>query len=145
MNGAHLHLVLNHIPVTGIIFSFFLLLFGTIKKNTSIINAGLIFTIIMSIFSTGAYLSGDEAEHVISKLIGINQDAIEDHQQIAVISLWVILINGIVASISLFSWFKSGKISKYLLWINIIMLFTGSILITKTGLTGGLIRHTERI
>ena len=35
MNWAHLHLLINHIPVLGTVFGTLLLIFGMAKKNKS--------------------------------------------------------------------------------------------------------------
>jgi hypothetical protein len=143
MNGAHLHLLLNHIPVTGSLFAFVLLLAGIIKKNHTLITAGLISVIIFSVFIIVAYLTGQEASNVVEQMSSINRNFLEEHSKLSEIVLWLYLLNGILALATVVTLIQTGKVSRILLYINLGVLLFMCILVAKTAYIGGHIRHSE--
>ena len=50
MNDAHLHMVVNHFPIIGIILGFGVLIAGMLLKNNSVKNTAY------SLFIVGAFL-----------------------------------------------------------------------------------------
>ena len=42
MNQAHLHMVLNHFPIIGLIFGIGVLFYGIIKKHSILINTAYV-------------------------------------------------------------------------------------------------------
>jgi uncharacterized membrane protein len=143
MNGAHLHLILNHIPILGSIFALFLLSYGAFYKNRSISNAGLVTIVIAALFAIPVYLSGEEAEHAVDGITGVSQVAIETHEDHAEIALWVMLMSGAIALGTLLSTFKNKNTSPVLLWINLGLLIIVVLLMVRTGNSGGTIHHPE--
>ena len=143
MNGAHIHLLLNHVPILGSVFALCLMLYGHFFNNTVITKAALVTIIVVAFVSIPAFLSGEEAEHVVDVIIGINKTAMESHEEQAEISFWVLLMNGAVALGTLISALKTQKLSKPLVWINLVLLVLVVILMARTGWSGGEIRHSE--
>jgi len=143
MNGAHIHLILNHVPILGSVFALCLLLYGHFFNNAVIIRAALVTIIVVAIVSIPAFLSGEEAEHVVDAIIGINKDAMGTHEEQAEIAFWVLLMNGAIALGTLISSIKTQKLSKPLVWINLVLLVLVVFLMARTGWSGGEIRHSE--
>jgi uncharacterized membrane protein len=143
MNGAHLHLLLNHVPVLGSLFALCLLLYGIFVKSESVIKAALLALVVTAMAAIPAFLSGEEAEHVVEPIIGINKTAMESHEDMAEIAFWTLLMNGAIAIGTLFASKNSSKISMTLVWVNVVMLVIVFILMARTGLSGGEIRHSE--
>ena len=143
MNGAHIHLLLNHIPVLGSIFSLCLLIYGCLTKKDIICNVALFTTVISALFCIPVYLSGDEAEHIVEPIIGINKAALDAHEEMAEIAFWLILMNGAIALATLVSAVKKKFHSGYLLWINAILLALTVALMARTAYVGGQVRHSE--
>lgn len=143
MNGAHIHLILNHVPILGSIFALCLLLGGILAGNKSILISSFISIVVIALICIPVYLSGEEAEHVVEPIIGINKIAIESHEEQAEIALWVLLMNGAIALGTMISAIKTNVISKPLIWINLILLILVVSLMARAGWSGGQIRHSE--
>ena len=143
MNGAHIHLLLNHVPILGSIFALCLLIGGILAGNKSILISSFITIVVVALICIPVYLSGEEAEHVVDPIIGINKIAIESHEEQAEIALWVLLMNGAIALGTMISALKTNVISKPLIWINLVLLILVVALMARTGGSGGQIRHCE--
>lgn len=143
MNGAHIHLILNHIPIIGTAFALVLLGYGKFFRNLSITNAGLVTIVIVSIFSIPVFLSGEEAEHTVDGMSGISLSAIEEHEEQAEIAFWIMLMNGAVALGTLLASRESSQPSPILLWINLAFLVLVFVLMIRAGYSGGQIHHPE--
>src|SRR6186997_25315 len=97
MNGAFLHLLINHVPILGSLFALCLLIYGMFMKSGSVIRAAFVSLIVTALVSIPAFLSGEEAEHVIKPIIGINKEAIEQHEEMAEIAFWSLMMSGAIA------------------------------------------------
>lgn len=64
MTAAHIHLLLNHIPILGVLFGL-LLLYGTIKKTREIKKANLVTFIVAAILTVPVFFSGVSTARVI--------------------------------------------------------------------------------
>ena len=62
MNAAHMHLLVNHLPVTGSIFAILLLVWSLARKNTDIARAALGLFVIAAITGLAAYFTGARLE-----------------------------------------------------------------------------------
>jgi len=62
MDLVHLHLMLNHAPVLGVIFGFLVLLAGTVSRSKAIAGVGLGLLIVAGILAIPVYLTGEPAE-----------------------------------------------------------------------------------
>jgi hypothetical protein len=143
MNGAHLHLLINHVPVLGIVFGLLLLVFGWWRKSEEIKKAALGAFVIIAFSAVAAFLTGEPAEDTVKGVSGVIQGAIGPHEDAAGFALWGSIIVGVVALGGLI-WFRGGKPVKN--WISTLVL-VGAILVTgmmaRTAFLGGKIRHTE--
>ena len=83
MNDAHLHLVVNHFPIIGIIFGIGILIIGLIIKNQSIKNTAFVLFIIAAIFGFASMNTGEGAEEIAEKLPGVTEQLIETHEELA--------------------------------------------------------------
>jgi hypothetical protein len=95
------------------------------------------------LLSIPAYLSGEEAEHLVEHIIGVNKIAMDAHEDQAEIAFWILLMNGAIALGTLISAIKTQIISRPLLWINFVLLIIVVAFMARTGYTGGQIRHSE--
>ena len=51
MNGAQLHLAINHLPLAGVLFAVLVLFFGIIRSNLTVQRTGLALGIIAAVLS----------------------------------------------------------------------------------------------
>lgn len=143
MNGAHIHLLLNHVPILGSVFALCFLIYGVFFRNPTLTRSALVTIVVVAVISIPAFLSGEEAEHVVDAIIGINKEAMETHEEQSEIAFWTLLMNGAIALGTLISSIKTNKLSYPLVWINLVLLFLVVLLMARTGWSGGEIRHSE--
>ena len=72
MSPAHIHLILNHAPLFGLLGALLLLLGGLIWKSRDVLRAGLIVAVATSLIGIPAYLTGEEAEESIEHVQGVS-------------------------------------------------------------------------
>ncbi|MFN3405330.1 MAG: hypothetical protein ACK40G_14615 [Cytophagaceae bacterium] len=143
MNSTHWHLMLNHVPLLGMLFGFFIYVSGLIWRSTGLRRAGLITFIVVGIVAIPVYLTGDEAEHVVEHLPGVNESMLEEHEEMGKLGMIFSLGVACLALIGLLKFNAEGKLKTA---INMLII-AGSLLtfMWMSGLsyTGGLIRHSE--
>ena len=143
MNGAHLHLVLNHFPILGSLFGLVILTYGLWSKNKAFMNAGLIALIAIALITIPTFMSGEAAEEVIEHNSGVSEQLIEDHEERGKIGFLLMELLGITAVVALFLSAKNkkgGKLLNYAVLIFAILVFG---FIVTVGNSGGKINHPE--
>lgn len=77
MDQAHLHLIINHLPVFGSILGGIVLAYGLWTKTNQTKVAAYILFIISSIGAGISYLTGEAAEETVENIAGVSKDLIE--------------------------------------------------------------------
>jgi hypothetical protein len=142
MNYAHLHLVLNHVPVVGIPVAIAFLVHGLWTRNTATQRFSLMILVALAAIVLPVYFSGEPAEEVVEHLPGVTESFIKPHEEAAEVSLVLTLVTGAAALAAL--WF--GKNEKKFRTINSgVVAVAGLALISLiyTANLGGKVRHTE--
>ena len=83
MNEAQLHMVVNHFPITGLIFGFGILIAGLVLKNNSIKNTAFGLFIVSALFAVFSMATGEGAEELVEDLPNIGHHIIHEHEEIA--------------------------------------------------------------
>lgn len=143
MNEAHLHLILNHIPILGSVFGFLTLGVGLLRKNTSLIQWGLVVFVAVMLVTIPTFLTGDGAEEVVEDLTGINEALIKDHEEAADLALWSTIGLGVAAAISMAMAVKKHRYAGILTQATFFLSLVVVGLMVWTGYLGGQIRHSE--
>jgi len=142
VNYAHLHLLLNHVPVIGSIIGLGLFLISFFGKNQDLRRASYIIFAAVALFTIPAFLSGFGAQQMI-KGPGVSDDLIRRHESSALLSLWFMEITGALALIGLWQSQRTARPPRG----NVIAVLIFSLLtvglMARTGNTGGDIRHPE--
>ena len=142
MNAAHLHLLVNHLPIVGSLMGFLLLLFATLLKKQELSKTVLGLFVIIGATSGVAYLTGEPAEEFLENRPGIEEKYIEEHEEMAELALISSLATGVL-SMGVLVLFRKRGFQNKLLWV---VLFSGLVtffLMAKTGYLGGTISHPE--
>lgn len=142
MNAAQIHLALNHIPLFFSIIGGLILLLGLFRKNDGFITLSLYMLIAAALFTAPVFLTGEGTEELVEKAVGVNESAIESHEDMAKISLIVIIITGVFALAGLLLR-KKIPIAKGLLPFTVVLSLASFGTLAQTAHLGGLIRHTE--
>ncbi len=143
MNTAHIHLIVNHLPLAGMIFSLPLLLAALWKNNKVLSQTALLAVFITGLSAGPTFLSGEPAEETIEHLPGVSEQLIKDHEEAAEKTIWVIGITAIAALAGFIVTRKKNTIPKQLLLtVTTLVLLTAGALAWTNNL-GGQIRHPE--
>ena len=144
MNAAHLHLVLNHIPVIGSAIAIFVLIVGILKKSDDVKKVSAMILLLTALITIPVYLSGKDAE---AKIEGnyeeVDEQYIEEHEDFALSSFIVMDIAGAVALIGLIIYRKPKTLPNYIPYIILALLFIVNGMMAYTANLGGKIHHPE--
>lgn len=144
MNSAHIHLIVNHVPVILTIFSLFVLLAGYFTNKPEYRKLAFFGFVIAAIFAIITFYTGDGAEDIVEDIAGFSHDAIENHEHAAENSRLFAILLGIFGLGGIF-YFKDDKVKgfKIFIIITILLALVASAYLIYTGYLGGMIRHTE--
>jgi EamA domain-containing membrane protein RarD len=142
MNFAHLHLLMNHIPVVGIPVALLFLSYGIFRRNLPMQRFSLFVLIGLSAVVVPVYLTGEPAEKLIEHLPGFAESFIKSHEDAALISLDLTILAGIA---SLMALFVRKDEEKFRLGTFAVagLAFIALISLLYTANLGGKVRHTE--
>lgn len=143
MNEAHFHLIVNHLPIVGILIGILVLVTGFILKKPEVKVTAMGIFVFSALASFAAFYSGDGAEEIVEQIPGISETLINQHEESAELFFTVSLILGAISLITMFLEIKKYKFAKFgFILVLLISLATG-VLSKNVGTTGGEIRHTE--
>jgi len=143
MNQAHLHLLLNHLPILGTLFGLLILTGGFLLKNDAVKRTAMGIFVLSAIFVIPAYLTGEGAEEVVESLPGVTENLIETHEEMANIFLWVVGALGLLSLATFYADFKSKKTASMLYTLTFAAAIGTMIFAQRVGTSGGEIRHSE--
>jgi hypothetical protein len=143
MNGAHLHLILNHFPIIGTYLSFAVLTYGLARKNNSVRMTGLSLMILTSIFAIPAFLTGEPAEEIVKAGRLANNSFIHAHEEMAEAAMWMCEITGVLALLTMIFSLRNHKLTRLLSIVVLSAMLICSFMWFRVGNSGGEIRHTE--
>ncbi len=143
MNGVHVHLLLNHIPILGTLFALILLGFGYFLRQEILAKAALWTLVVSALVSIPSFLSGEEAEHAVEGIIGVSMVTVEEHEEQAEVAYWAILISGAIALGTLLASMRGGTLNRTMLLLNLFFMTVTFALMARAGNSGGTIRHPE--
>lgn len=143
MNLAHLHLMLNHIPVLGGVGTIALLTLAAFKENDALTKLTLQFMVLIGILALPVYFTGEPAEEIIEHLPGVTEAFISNHEKFALFSLISTELLAVIGLVGLYSFRKNPKtIMEYWRSIGVVAIVNASLMFA-TANYGGEIRHTE--
>ena len=143
MNPAHLHIILNHIPVIGIPIGAALLIYGLIRRSEEVKRVSLLVFVVVAIITVPTYLAGKAAEDMVEHLPGVDDDLIHTHEAAATIGLIVASILGVVSAVGLAISFLAGRLALPMTLVILLFSLGVSGWLGKVANLGGKIRHTE--
>jgi hypothetical protein len=143
MNGAHLHLLVNHLPILGVVFGLGLALFALARREDAILRAALGVFVIVGLSGYAAMWTGGEAEDVVEEAVPSVADAtIHEHEEMAEKAAIAGYALGALALLTLgLSWGKALRRPLALATVAVSLVVAG--MMAYTGNLGGEIRHTE--
>lgn len=143
MNGAHLHLMLVHFPIAGVIGCALLLLAAAWLKNDTVKLVAFALVVTVGLSAWAADETGELAAHVIRNLPDVQRESIHVHAEAADWALYSLGLNGLLAAFGLFTYWKKKRLPTWLFVTVTILALHGSAVVARVGYLGGQIRHPE--
>jgi len=143
MNGAHVHLIVTHLPVLGVGFGTALLAVGLLGKHRVVQQTALCVLVLAGLAAGAAFLTGEGAEEAIESTLGTAKPYLEEHEEAGLIGLVVAAISGVMALVVLASGRKGRPISKGLAVFNLVFALAASGALAWVANLGGQIGHPE--
>jgi uncharacterized membrane protein len=143
MNLAHLHIVLNHVPVLGTVLALALLILSIVKKNESWNKLSLQILVVMALLVLPTYLSGNAAQWLIQKQEVPQPGLIETHENSAMITLFLMTITGTLAWFGLWQYRRFSRPGPWNSMAVLILSILTTAVILRTANLGGKISHPE--
>lgn len=126
MDAAHVHLMLNHVPVLGAVFGLLVLGYGLARPSHEVIRTGFWTLVVVGLASVVVYLTGEPAEELVEGLPTFSHDVLERHEAAA---LWATVGAGLVGAVALFGLVRSRT-------RELSRTFAAGVLALTLGLTG---------
>ena len=142
MNAAHLHLLVNHIPVLGAFGLLLLLAIAFVRRDSSLARLTLVFSVALALMSVGTFITGEPAEEATEHLPGIAESAIEPHEEAALTATIAFGVLGAATLLALVV-YRRRELPRWVVGAAFIGTLTVAGLMGWTANLGGMIRHTE--
>lgn len=143
MNGAHLHLIVNHISLFALVVGIMALILSMKRQSADLRLFASVLFVIVGIFGWVAFETGEKAEELL-KAIGVNAGSFLDEHAMA--AIWAERSSLLIGSLTLvMEWaaFKKKSWLKILQWILLFFALHGLTVFATTAFLGGKIMHTE--
>jgi len=142
VNAAHIHLLLNHVPVLGAVFGLLLLSYGLLRDDDGVVRAAIGTLAVVGVASVGVYLTGEPAEELVEGLAGVSEAALERHEEAA---LWAVWGGGALGALAFAGlWIhRSVSVPRSFATALLALTLVVSGLLGWTATLGGEVRHPE--
>ena len=142
MNFAHIHLIINHVPLLTIPIALIFLIYAFWRNDDGLKRFSMVILIATSVTVIPVYLTGEPAEKVVEHLPGVTEQVIAPHEEAAEFSLIVTLLAGGLAAASLIL-SNREKLKNWLQATLVLICFVAVVALGYTSNLGGKIRHPE--
>lgn len=142
IDAAHLHLMLNHLPVIGSPILLLILTIGLVRGQREVVTLALALIIALAVATAVVYLTGEPAEELVERAPWFPKGLAESHEESATVSFVATLVTGVLAVAALV--FRRGDRSRR--WLPRVvwgLLIVSTLLLGWTAWSGGQIRHDE--
>jgi hypothetical protein len=143
MNWAHVHLLINHIPVLGLIGGVLLLGYAIVRKSGEVKMLSFVLFAFIAVATIGVFVAGDEAQDEVRNLPGVTEGYIGRHEEAAEPTLLIIEALGLLSLVGLVLLRRKGAIPRWLVFLVFGTALVASLAAGFTAYLGGQIRHTE--
>ncbi|HEX8848839.1 MAG TPA: hypothetical protein VF761_04825 [Gemmatimonadaceae bacterium] len=142
MNTAHVHLLLNHIPVLGTLLALALLAWAVARKQPSRAKDGLGLLVILGVVAIVVYLTGGAAEDAVENLPGVSEGLIESHEEAALAATIALGALGLMSLLALWR-FRARSLPRWVPMAGLAGAAVVAAMMAWTANIGGQIRHSE--
>jgi uncharacterized membrane protein len=142
MNVAHIHLMLNHLPVMGAAIGVLLLAAAFLRRSDELTKASLALLALLGVASVVVYLTGEPAEKIVEKVAGFSESVLERHEDVALLAT---ISMGVLGALSLLTLvvFRRRPLPRWTTAVALVLCVGVAAVMAYTANLGGQIRHTE--
>lgn len=97
MNPGYFHLILNHLPVLGVVFGIILFTAALVRNSTELRRAALWVFVFSALVALPTFLTGEPAEDLAKGLPDVSKQVVEAHEDFAAVALGGVILLGLVA------------------------------------------------
>lgn len=143
MSGAHLHLLVNHVPILGTFFGLALLLLGWVRRSDDVLRAAWLALIVTALAALPAYFSGEPAEKAVKGRPEVSEPTIERHEEAAQVALVALGVAGVACLAALIAARGRQRPARGFVVATLVLALVAGGLMGYAGNLGGQIRHAE--
>lgn len=140
---AHVHLLLNHIPIIVTALGLLVLAIAMVKRGDDLARVAFWFFVGGAVSALPTYLTGDPAEHAVEDMPGVTPALIHAHEDAAVWAAIIVGVLGVFALWALWRYRRPAALPAWVVRTALVISLFGATAMARTGLLGGEIRHTE--
>jgi len=142
-NAAHWHLVLNHIPVVGCYAAVLLLAWAWIKNTDDLKRVALASLVLVALTAIPAFLTGEPSERHLKGMQGISSRWMANHEDAALVALWMSVGVGVLALAALIVFRKVHLLRRWVVGVFLLLALMVAGFMARTANYGGKIHHPE--
>ncbi len=83
MTAPQVHLMLNHVPVLGVVFATVTLAAGLVLRRATLIRFAFTTMVVIAVLAVPVFVSGGRSEPAIEHIPGVQEQSIERHEDVA--------------------------------------------------------------
>ena len=142
MSITHLHLLLNHVPVVGIVGLAALYALAAWRRSAELAKVALGLTVALAGIAVAVYFTGEPAEELVERLPGFDEGLVERHEDAAMVATIALATLGLAAT-ALLARYRRRALPNGIAMLGLAASLVTSALLGWTANLGGQIRHTE--
>lgn len=142
MSLVHLHLLLNHVPVIGLLFVLLVLGVALWRRNSETGKLGIAMLVGIAAVTAVVFLTGEPAEEAVENFAGVSEMVIHQHEDAADAALIATSVAG-VAALGLLLLYRRRELPRWAVSGTLALVLVGGGLMAWTANLGGQIRHSE--
>jgi uncharacterized membrane protein len=143
MNLVHLHLLLNHFPVIGLLIGLGVFVTALVAKSDDLKRASLGIFFFIALLSIPVFVTGRGAELELMDKPGISKAMVESHETAAFIALWFMELMGALGWLGLWQYRRLSRVPQGTLTAVLLAGFVTFGLMAWAANIGGQIGHAE--
>ncbi len=142
MSWVHVHLILNHVPVIGIVFVLVILAVALWRRSADNARLGLGAMAALAVVTGVVYWTGEPAEEAVEHLPGVSEALIHAHEDAALVAAIAVGVAGTAAAYLLWV-FRRHELPRWATRAALGLTLVAGGFMAWTANLGGQIRHTE--
>ncbi|MDQ7039973.1 MAG: hypothetical protein Q9M35_03440 [Rhodothermus sp.] len=96
MNAAHLHLLINHLPLFAVLLGLLVGVYGAWRREETVVRVALMLFVLAALGAAATYFTGEAAEELVETL-GRSEAALEAHEERGSLAAYLTIALGVLS------------------------------------------------